>query len=173
MLGVDIKTVQRHLELFKGAFLLRELPLFDANLNKRLRKAPRLYFRDSGVLHALLMIRDAHQLPGHPQYRPSWEGFCIEQVIRMTRSHERQCFTWSLEQGPEVDLLLEKPQGRFGIECKAAAAPRLETSMERAVQFLGLKKLYVIHPGEKDYPLNEQIDVVAFRNLGSRLEDLV
>lgn len=173
MLGVDIKTVQRHLELFKGAYLLRELPLFDANLNKRLRRAPRLYFRDSGLLHALLMIRDAHQLPGHPQYGPSWEGFCIEQIIRMSRSHERQCFTWSLEQGPEVDLLLEKPQGMFGFECKAGAAPRLEPSMEKAMHYLGLKKLYVIYPGERDYPLTETIEVVAFKNLESRFESLI
>jgi predicted AAA+ superfamily ATPase len=118
------------------------------------------------------MVREMHQLQAHPQYGPSWEGFCIEQIIRMTRSHERQCFTWSLDQGAEVDLVLEKPQGLFGIECKAGAAPKVEPLMLKVVEWLNLSKLYVVHPGEKDYPLGDKIEAVAFRNLASRLSKL-
>lgn len=172
LLGVDIKTVQRHLELFKGAFLIRQLPLYVTNLNKRLRKAPRFYFRDTGILHTLLAVEEWSQLLANPQYGPSWEGFCIEQVIRMTRSHEDQCFTWSLEQGAEVDLILAKPSGVWGIECKAGPAPKKEPSMEAAANLLGLKGLFVIYPGAKSYELTDKIKVVAFSELESCIPTL-
>ncbi|MFA5266165.1 MAG: ATP-binding protein, partial [Opitutaceae bacterium] len=115
VLGVNYKTVQRHIELFKGAYILRELPPFFNNVGKRLRKAPKLYMRDSGLLHALLQIRNPAQLYATQRSGASWEGFCIEQVIALTRVREEECFTWSVQSGAEVDLVLNVFGGPVGV----------------------------------------------------------
>lgn len=164
-IGVSYKAVQRYVDLFKGAFLLRELPPYFVNTGKRLRKAPKLYLRDSGILHALLMLRDFPQLQSHPRFGASWEGFCIEHVIRLTQAHDEQCFTWSVQGGAEVDLVLTRPAGVFGFEFKAGDAPRKTASMAAAVADLKLAKLFVVYPGTVDYPLGEGIEAVGFQNL--------
>jgi predicted AAA+ superfamily ATPase len=165
IISVSYKTIQRHIEILKGAYILRELPPFHANLQKRLRKAPKLYLRDSGLLHALLLIQEHSKLSAHPALGPSWEGFCIEQIVNLTGAREQECFTWSVQSGPEVDLVLTTRNGLFGFECKASDAPRLTNSMITAVKDLELTKLYVIYPGEIDYSLGDRIDVVGFNNL--------
>jgi predicted AAA+ superfamily ATPase len=165
IIGVSNKTVQRHLELYQGAYILRQLPPYGLNLQKRLRKAPKIYLRDSGLLHALLMLRDAHQLAAHPRYGASWEGFCIEQIIRLAGAREEECFTWSIHGGAEVDLVVQKSGGLAGFEFKASDAPRRTASMITASQELGLTRLYVVYPGATDYPLGERIEAVGFQNL--------
>jgi predicted AAA+ superfamily ATPase len=172
IISVSYKTIQRHIEILKGAYILRELPLFYTNIQKRLRKAPKIYLRDSGLLHALLLIQDQAKLSAHPSLGASWEGFCIEQIISLTHSRDEECFTWSVQSGPEVDLVLTKKKGVFGFECKASDAPKRTSSMISAVKDLNLAKLFVIYPGEKDYPLDEKIQVVGFRNL-SRIVPLI
>lgn len=163
--GVSYKSIQRYVELFKGAFLLRELPPYFVNIAKRVRKAPKLYLRDSGLLHALLMLRSHHDLQAHPRYGASWEGFCIEQIIRLTHAHDDECFTWSVQSGPEVDLVLRRPGGTFGFEFKVGDAPLRTRAMSTAVHDLDLAHLYVVYPGTRDYPLDERISVVGFNNL--------
>src|SRR5207244_2271248 len=133
---------------------------------------PKIYLRDSGLLHALLLIQDEAKLSGHPSLGASWEGFCIEQIVRLTNSRDEECFTWSVQSGPEVDLVLTKKNGLFGFECKASDAPQRTSSMISAVNDLNLAKLFVIYPGEKDYALDAKIQVVAFRNL-SRILPLI
>ncbi len=165
ILGVSYKTVQRHVELFKGAYLLRELPPFYENAGKRLRKAPKFYIRDSGLLHALLGIRDQSHLYASPQLGASWEGFCIEQIISMVRAREEECFTWSVQSGAEVDLVLHISGVPVGFEFKAADAPRRTRSMTSAIDSLNLKKLFVIYPGEIDYILDDKLEVVGIKNL--------
>jgi uncharacterized protein len=172
IISVSYKTIQRHIEILKGAYILRELPLFYTNIQKRLRKAPKIYLRDSGLLHALLLIQDQAKLSAHPSLGASWEGFCIEQIISLTHSRDEECFTWSVQSGPEVDLVLTKKKGVFGFECKASDAPKRTSSMISAVKDLNLAKLFVIYPSEKDYPLDEKIQVVGFRNL-SRIVPLI
>jgi len=164
-IGASYKTVQRYVDLFKGAFLIRELPPFSVNVGKRIRKAPKLYLRDSGILHALLMLRNAHQLQGHPRYGASWEGFCIEQVIRLTHAHDDECYTWSVQSGPEVDLVLSRPGGVFGFEFKAGDAPKRTSSMTTAIRDLKLAHLFVVYPGTLDYKLGDDITVVGIHNL--------
>jgi len=173
IIGVSYKTIQRHMEILKGAYILRELPPFYANIQKRLRKAPKIYLRDCGLAHALLLIQGQAQLSAHPSLGASWEGFCIEQIISLTHSRNEECFTWSVQSGPEVDLVLTKQNGLFGFEFKAADAPKRTSSMISAVEDLGLAKLFVIHPGEADYPLDEKIEVVGFKNLPGILPQLV
>ena len=165
IIGVSYKTIQRHIEILKGAYILRELPPYYVNIQKRLRKAPKLYLRDSGLLHALLSIRDFSELSAHPSLGASWEGFCIEQIVSLTNSREDECFTWSVQSGPEVDLVLTKRSGLFGFEFKASDAPRLTASMSSAVTDLNLEKLFVVYPGKLDYPLGDRIEAVGFDNL--------
>ena len=165
IIGVSYKTIQRHIEILKGAYILRELPPFHTNIQKRLRKAPKLYLRDSGLLHALLLIQDHSRLSAHPALGPSWEGFCIEQIVNLAGAREEECFTWSVQSGPEVDLVLAGRHGLFGFECKASDAPRLASSMTTAVQDLDLTTLFVIYPGKTIYPLGDKIDAVGFDSL--------
>ena len=164
-LGVNYKTIQRHIELFKGAYLLRELPPFHTNTKKRLRKAPKIYLRDSGLLHTLLGVKNQSKLYASPQLGASWEGFGIEQVISILKVREEECFTWSVQGGAEVDLVLQLSDKPIGFEFKAADAPRRTRSMTSAVQSLGLSKLFVIYPGDKNYALDESIAVVSIKNI--------
>lgn len=165
-IGVNYKTIQRHIDLFTGAFILRELPPLVVNIRKRIRKAHRVYFRDSGLLHALLSTREFRQLEAHPRYGASWEGFCIEQIVRMTQSRDSDCFVFSVQSGEEIDLVLQRPQGLFGFEFKASDAPRISNSMKLAVESIKeMTRLFVIYPGDTDYPLADKIDVVGFQNL--------
>jgi predicted AAA+ superfamily ATPase len=165
IIGVSYKTIQRHLEILKGAYLLRELPPFYANIQKRMRKAPKIYLRDSGLLHALLMIQDHARLSAHPSLGFSWEGFCVEQIVSLTNAREEECFTWSIQSGAEVDLVLARRKGNFGFEFKAGDAPRRTSSMLVAVNDLKLARLFVIYPGETNYALDDKIEAVGFHNL--------
>jgi len=165
VLGVNAKTVQRHVELFKGAYLLRELPPYFQNFGKRLRKAPKLYVRDTGLLHALLLVRDRAQLYASPQLGASWEGFGIEQLVALMNIREDQCFTWSVQGGAEVDLVLTLPEGLVGVEFKAGDAPRRTRSMTAAIETLGLKRLCIVYPGVQDYRIDDVIEVVGIVNL--------
>ena len=165
VLGVNAKTVQRYIELFKGAYLVRELPPYFENLGKRLRKAPKLYVRDTGLLHALLMVRDRAQLYASPRLGASWEGFGIEQIVALLHLREEELFTWSVSSGAEVDLVLNLSGGLIGVEFKSEDAPRRTRSMTAAIETLKLRKLYVVYPGDKDYALDETLEVVGIRNL--------
>jgi uncharacterized protein len=172
IIGVSYKTIQRHIEILKGAYLLRELPPFHVNVQKRMRKAPRIYLRDSGLLHALFLIQDHARLSAHPTLGFSWEGFCLEQIVSLTNSRQDECFTWSVQSGAEVDLVLAKRNGLFGFEFKAGDAPRRTSSMIAAVNELKLARLFVIYPGEMNYALDETIEAVAFKNLMQVLPSL-
>ena len=172
IIGVSYKTIQRHIEILKAAYILRELPPFFTNIQKRLRKAPKVYLRDSGLLHALLLIQEHAKLSAHPSLGPSWEGFGIEQIIRLTNSREEECFTWSVQSGPEVDLVLTKRSGLFGFEFKAGDAPQRTKSMVDAVDSLRLAKLFVIYPGKMKYSLDEKIEAVGIMNLTQVLPEV-
>ena len=171
-ISVSYKTIQRHIEILKGAYILRELPPYVANIQKRMRKAPKIYLRDSGLLHALLLIQDYPKLSAHPALGASWEGFGIEQIVSLTNSREDECFTWSVQSGPEVDLVLTKRNGLFGFEFKAGDAPQRTSSMIAAVNELKLTKLFVIYPGEMNYGLDDRIEAVGFKNLARILPTL-
>ena len=164
-LDVDYKTAQRYVELLAGAFLLRVLPAYFKNTGKRLRRAHRLYLRDSGLLHALLGLTTFDHLLAHPRLGASWEGFAIEQVVRILRVHEDRCFHWSVQSGPEIDLVVEAPGGPFGFEMKYTDRPSATSSMHTALTDLGLKRIYVIYPGDKGFPLTDKIEVVPMKNL--------
>ena len=165
-LGVDGKTIQRYVELFEGMFLIRLLRPYHSNLNKRLRKSPTLYFRDSGLVHALLAIRSPLELSRHPIYGFSWEGFALEQVIRVLGLRpEEEGYTYSVHAGDEMDLVVERGGKRYGYEFKASNSPGTTPSMLNSIRDLKLSNVYVVHPGEQDYALSETIQAVGVRNL--------
>lgn len=168
VLSLDNKTIQRHLELFEGMFLIRLLRPFERNLNKRLRKAPKLFFRDTGLMHAMLAIRSQRELRAHPLLGGSWEGFGIEQVIRSLGLREEECFTYGVHNGDEMDLVVERGGKTYGFEFKASDSPGTTLSMHNCIRDLKLEKVFVIHPGDRSFGLSEKIEAVAVRDLPAR-----
>jgi predicted AAA+ superfamily ATPase len=165
LLDVEYKTVQRYVDLLAGTFLLRLLLPFDVNLAKRLRKSPKLYFRDSGLVHALLNIRSQRELRGHLDYGFSWEGFALEQVIRVLRLRDSECFSHAVHSGAEMDLVVERGGHRYGFEFKASESPGNTDSIREVIGDLNLTRVFIVHPGDRDYAINEQVQAVAARNL--------
>ncbi|MEW5988062.1 MAG: DUF4143 domain-containing protein [Chloroflexota bacterium] len=157
-LGLSQSTVRRYLDLLDQLFMVRQLPPWHANLQKRQVKSPKIYFRDSGLLHYLLGIRSEVELLTHPRLGASWEGYAIEEVLKAIRPEE--AFFWATHNGAELDLLLLKDGRRLGIECKRVDAPRLTPSMRIALDDLKLDQLVVIYPGERPYPLAERVTAV-------------
>ncbi len=158
-LGESNQTVRRHLDIMTNAFMIRQLPPWFENLGKRLVRHPKVYVRDTGLLHALLGLTSPAAVEGHPKCGASWEGFCIDQILR--RTDDRQAWFWATHSGAELDLLLLRNGRRIGFEFKYSDAPRTTKSMHSAVESLQLEKLWVVHPGEACYPLTEQIHVLS------------
>lgn len=157
-LGVSQPTVRRYLDVLTQAYLVRQLQPWHANLGKRQVKAPKIYFRDSGLLHALMGVRTSEELVTHPHSGASWEGFALEQVLRIAKPDE--AFFWATHQGAELDLLMLRSGQRIGVEFKRADAPRVTPSMRIACEDLQLDALYVVYPGLHRYPLAVGIEAV-------------
>lgn len=162
-LGISEPTVRRYLDYLTQTFMVRQLQPWHENLAKRQVKAPKIYFRDTGLLHALLGIRNLPQLLAHPLSGASWEGFALEQVLRIAQPD--QAFFWATHQGAALDLLLFKDGRRVGVEFKRSDAPRLTTSMHIALEDLRLDALYVVYPGLHRYALAPRVEVVPLTAL--------
>ena len=162
-LAVNESTVRRYLDLMTGVFMARQLPPWFENLGKRQVKAPKVYVRDTGLLHALLGITNQRDLENHPKVGASWEGYAVEEVLKALRPDE--AYFWATHNGAEIDLLLFKNGRRIGIECKRADAPVLTPSMRIALADLKLDKLSVVYPGEKRYALGDKVEVVPLSQL--------
>jgi predicted AAA+ superfamily ATPase len=163
ILNVSESTTRRYVDLLQDLFMVRLLQPWYANLGKRQVKSPKVYVRDTGVLHVLLGIRTELELLLNPSSGASWEGFVIEEVVKAISPDE--AYFWGTHTGAELDLLLLKNGKRIGVECKRMDAPRLTPSMRTAIQDLELSKLLVIYPGSKPYPLTENIQVVPLASL--------
>ena len=162
-LGVSESTIRRYLDHLTQTFMIRQLQPWHENLSKRQVKAPKVYFRDSGLLHGMLGIRHMPQLLAHPLSGASWEGFAMEQVLRIAQPD--QAYFWATHQGSELDLLMFKDQQRIGVEFKRSDAPGMTTSMRVALSDLQLDRLYVVYPGTKRYRLSPQVEVVPLAAL--------
>ncbi|MES9881374.1 MAG: ATP-binding protein [Sedimenticola sp.] len=156
-MGVSDKTVRSYLDILTATFMVRQLQPWHENLRKRQVKAPKIYFRDSGILHALLNIPDYHVLTGHPRLGASWEGFALEQVAQAL--HPDETYFWSTHGGAEVDLLIFDQGKRIGVEFKFSEAPKITRSMHTAVEDLSLDQLWVVYPGKEAYPVTKEITV--------------
>jgi predicted AAA+ superfamily ATPase len=162
-LAVNESTVRRYLDLLTGVFMVRQLPPWHENLGKRQVKAPKVYVRDSGLLHILLGMNLRKDLEQHPKVGASWEGYAIEEILKALRPDEAYC--WATHQGAELDLLMFKNGRRIGIECKRTDAPTLTPSMRIALADLRLDTLLVAYPGTKRYTLADQVEVVPLADL--------
>ena len=168
-LGEAHTTVKRHLDILTGALVLRQLPPWFENLGKRQVKSPKVYLRDSGLLHSLLGIGSFADLEAHPKLGASWEGFAVEEVLRMTG--DRDAYFWGTHAGAELDLMVVLAGKRYGFEMKYADAPRLTRSLGIAHRDLGLERAFVVYPGPRSYPLDDWAEVVGMGDLRRRLEE--
>ncbi len=157
-LAVSESTVRRYLDLLTGVFMVRQLPPWFENLGKRQVKAPKVYVRDSGLLHALLGLENQQELERHPKVGASWEGFAVEEVLKALRPD--QAFFWATHQGAELDLLLFLRGKRIGVECKRMDAPTLTPSMRVTLADLKLDQLIVVYPGDRRYTLTDRAEVI-------------
>ncbi|MGQ0708508.1 MAG: ATP-binding protein [Rhodoferax sp.] len=157
-MGVSEPTIRRYLDTLTQTLMIRQLQPWHENLGKRQVKAPKIYFRDTGFLHVLLGIHTLTELLTRPQSGASWEGFALEQILRVAQPD--QAYFWATHQGAELDLLMLKGTQRVGVEFKRADAPRVTPSMRIAIRDLKLDALYVVYPGLHRYPLGEGIEAV-------------
>ena len=149
--------------------MVRSLKPWSANLAKRQVKSPKVYVRDSGMLHRLLDIGTREQVERHPKVGASWEGFVIENVIRALDADERQCYFWATHSGAEIDLIIHRGGRLRGVEVKRTSSPAVTRSMHNAREDLELDRLDLIHAGQDTFPLAEGIRAVAAARM---LEDL-
>lgn len=156
--GMSEPTVRRYLDTLSGVFMVRQLQPWHSNLKKRQVKAPKIYFRDTGLLHQLLGIRSEKDLLSHPRCGASWEGFVIEEILKAVEADE--AYFWATHNGAEIDLVLVKNGRRFGIECKRVDAPRLTPSIRIAIEDLKLERVAVVYPGRKRYTLSATVHAV-------------
>lgn len=156
-------TMRKYLDILTGTFMIRELPTWVENIKKRQIKLPKIYFRDSGLYHNLLGIKDNAELVSNPKLGASWEGFALEKIIRHHRANSKECFFWGIHAQAELDLLIVKDGKKLGFEFKYNDAPRLTNSLKIADDALDLDQLTVIYPGRKSYSLTKTIRVVGLR----------
>jgi predicted AAA+ superfamily ATPase len=157
-LDTSPRSAHHYRHILAGSFMLRVLPPWFENLKKRQVKSPKVYLRDSGLLHSLLAIPSLAALRAHPRYGASWEGFALEQVL--AAADTRDAYFWSTQRGAELDLLLFAGGQRWGYEFKCADAPSMTKSMHIALQDLDLAGLTVVYPGTARYRLHERVEVV-------------
>lgn len=162
-LDVSQPTVRRYLDLLTDAQVIRQLQPHYANLKKRQVKSPKVYVRDSGLLHRLLGIDTNKALLEHPKVVASWEGFALEQVLA-TERYEDAMF-WATHQGAEIDLLLQRDGLRLGVECKRTDAPKITPSIRIALEDLGLARVVILYPGAQRYPLADNVEAVPLSEL--------
>ena len=170
-LGVTEPTARRYLDILTGLFMVRQLRPWHENLKKRQVKSPKVYLRDSGLLHALLGLASERDVLSHPKAGASWEGFAIEETLRAVRPEG--AYFCATHTGAELDLLLLLRGRRYGVEVKFQDAPRLTPSMRIALEDLGLRRLTVLYPGDRRYRLERRVDVVPLAELATRGADAV
>ena len=162
-LGVSEPTVRKYLDIFTGVFMVRQLAPWYANIKKRQVKAPKVYLRDTGLLHSLLGLKDSHQVLGYPRCGASWEGFVIEEVTRSVEPDD--VYFWATHNGAEIDLVFTKNGRMWGVECKFSDAPAITASMKIALEDLKLEHIAVIYPGKQRYMLDKKISVVPLESV--------
>lgn len=163
--GVADTTVRHYLDILTAALVVRQLQPWHENLAKRQVKAPKVYVRDSGLLHSLLGLKTLADLEAHPKLGASWEGFAIGQLIRHLGARPEECYFWATHAGAELDLLVVRGHRRLGFEIKRTSAPQVTPSMRHALADLKLTSLDVLHAGEHTFPLTPKIRAVAMSRL--------
>jgi len=170
--GVADTTVHGYLDRLTDALVIRQLKAFHENLGKRQVKAPKIYLRDSGLLHALLNLTSQRDIEGHPKLGASWEGFLIDQIVQLLGARADETYFWRTHTGAELDLLIVRGRQRLGFEIKRTSAPAVTPSMRSALSDLGLHSLQVVHAGAESFPLAERIGALSASHLVAKLKPL-
>ncbi len=165
--GVSDMTIRRYLDILAGTFMVRLLQPWHTNIGKRLVKRPKLYFRDTGLFHALLAIRSERDLTAHHKLGASWEGFALEVAARAIGKRNEELYFWATHTGAEVDLFWQEHGRNWAVEIKYADAPRLTASMTNATKDLELTHLWVVYPGDQEYPIAKNISALPLKKIGS------
>ncbi len=169
-LGANEHTARRYLDILAGAYVVRVLPPWFENIKKRQVKSPKIYVRDSGLLHSLLGIDTLSDLSGHPKIGASWEGFVIEQLISCL--NKQSTYFWGTHAGAELDILTTVRGKRYGFECKYSDAPGSSKSMRAAINDLQLNHLWVVYPGESKYDIDKEISILPLKQIPKLIEKL-
>ena len=164
-MGLSDKTMRAYLDILTGTFMVRQLMPWHENLGKRQVKAPKIYFRDSGILHQLLSLNDFQALSGHPRVGASWEGFALEQTLNIIGA--QQVYFWSTYSGAELDLFFLHKGRRYGVEFKYSEAPFVSKSMRSSIETLKLNHLWIVYPGKMEYPVDKKITVHSLKNVAN------
>jgi len=165
-LGVSDHTAQRYLDLLSGTFMIRQVRPWHYNTKKRIIKRAKIYFRDTGILHALFSLSNKKDVFSHPKLGASWEGFAMEETVKALRLQEHETFFWDVHAAAEIDLVFQRNGQLYGVEVKYAQAPSLTSSMRLALNELALKHLWVIYPGQEIYDLGKNVTVLPLKDLG-------
>jgi hypothetical protein len=163
--GASDKTIRRYVDLLTSTFMIRQLPPWYENIKKRQVKAPKIYFRDSGIFHSLLGVKNHEELRFHPKLGPSWEGFAIESIIRHYNAGEGECYFWSAYGRAELDLLILQGTKRIGLEVKHTDAPTVTNSLKTAIDDLKIDQSFIVYPGKDRFRLTPDIHAMGLETL--------
>lgn len=169
-LGKDEKTARNYLDILSGAFVVRQLQPWHINIKKRQVKSPKVYVRDSGMLHYLLNVETRRQLLSHIKAGASWEGFVIEQILSITNT--RRAYFWATHGGAELDLLISPQSNPVGFVIKLTENVTTTRSMRVAIEDLGLRHLYIVHPGPRSFAIDKDISALSIDDLSSEVKSL-
>jgi predicted AAA+ superfamily ATPase len=164
--GVSDMTVRKYCDILEGAFMVRLLAPWAANVGKRLVRRPKLYLRDTGLLHSLLSLDTPQQVLTSPKLGASWEGFALEMIARTLDRDDGELYFWRTHNGAELDLFWQRGGRNWGVEIKYQDAPKMTASMRAAMEDLDLAALWVVYPGRAAYRLAENVTVMPLRDLG-------
>ncbi|HMV41268.1 MAG TPA: ATP-binding protein [Leptospiraceae bacterium] len=160
-LGVSHNTISHYIDIFEQTFFLRSLEPYFTNLKKRTVKSPKIYFRDSGVLHSMLKIESFNELLGHPICGSSWESYCIENIHAVYKGYELNYYRTS--SGNEIDLILTKGQRKIAVEFKISTAPKVEKGFWISLQDLEIDEAFIICPIQDSYPIEKNVSVSGLK----------
>lgn len=164
-LSISHHTVKKYIDILSGTFMIRVLTPWFENITKRQVKSPKVYIRDSGLLHALVGVHNYEQLLVYPKFGASWEGFSLEEVIKRQKARSEECFFWATQGGAELDLLIVKDGKKIGFEFKYTDQPKITKSMMSALEDLALDHLYMIHPHDHTFSLSSKITALSLGEL--------
>ncbi len=173
-LDLSLPTTKNYLHFLEGTFMIRMLGPWHENISKRQVKSPKMYIRDSGIFHQLTQIKGLEELMLSKSMGASWEGFALEQILKLFQVPPTEAYFWATHQEAEIDLFLPyHNNGRIGFEFKCSEHPRITKSMIQAITSLQLKKLYIVTPLDDVFYLREDIQVVSLQHLAREFGSLV
>ena len=166
-LNIADTTIRRYLDILVSTLMVRRLSPWFENIGKRQVKTPKIYFRDSGLLHRLAGVNDAGQLHVWPKLGASWEGFALEEIIRLANASEEEAYFWSVHSQGELDLMIVKDGQRLGFEFKYADSPKATSACHMALEHLKLDQLTIVCPGDVEHELADKVRVRGLNRIMS------